>query len=158
MDLDVVKLVNPNNVRDEEFFNKLEGKMLVEFKRGQIVLNDEWIYEMQSTIPYLEKAMKDPKKQLISEEEVIKMELIKKVSVDSVKHLTKHVDFVDKFDEKTGEVTPSKLLNTYKEETIITYENRFLYTLIKLMEDFIFIRTKQMNEQDYNAKNYTKSS
>ena len=26
------------------------------------------------------------------------------------------------------------------------------------MEDFIFIRTKQMNEQDYNAKNYTKSS
>lgn len=158
MDLDVVKLVDPNNARDEEFFNKLEGEMLVEFKRGQIVLNDEWIYEMQSTIPYLEKAMKDPKKQLISEEEVIKMELIKKVSVESVKHLTKHVDFVDKFDEKTGEVTPSKLLNTYKEETIITYENRFLYTLIKLMEDFIFIRTKQMNEKDYNAKNYTKSS
>lgn len=157
MDLDVIKLIDPNNVRDEEFLNKIDGKMLVEFKRGQVVLNDEWIYEMQNTIPYLEKAMKDPKKQLISEEEVIKMELIKKVSVESVKHLTKHVNFVDKFNEETGEVTPSKLLNTYKEETIITYENRFLYTLIKLMEDFIFIRTRQIQESDYNAKNYTKA-
>lgn len=158
MNLEVVKLIDANNIKDQEFLNKIKGDMLVEFKRGQIIMNDEWIDEILATIPYLEKAMKNPKKQLISEEEVIKMELIKKVSVESVKHLTKHVDFVDKFDEKTGEVTPSKLLNTYKEETIITYENRFLYTLIKLMEDFIFIRKKQMNEADFNAKNYTKSS
>ena len=32
------------------------------------------------------------------------MELIKKISVESIKHLSKHVNLVTDFDEETGEV------------------------------------------------------
>ena len=42
MNLEVVKLIDANNIKDQEFLNKIKGDMLVEFKRGQIIMNDEW--------------------------------------------------------------------------------------------------------------------
>ena len=60
---------------------------------------------------------------------------------------------VDRFNQKSGEVTPKKILNSYKEETFLTYENRFLYTLIKLIEDYMYLRKKQEDEE-YKGKNH----
>ena len=47
---------------------------------------------------------------------------------------------ISKVDEKTGDVTPSKILNITKEESFEIYENRFIYTLLLKLKDFVTMR------------------
>ena len=151
MELNITKLANLEGSRSKEFFDKINSRLMMDVKRSQIVENEAWLNMVESTIPYIEKALIKQIKQIITEEEVIKIELIKKVTVESVKHLSKNVNFVDHF-EDNGDVIPKKILNSYKEETFMTYENRFLFTLIRLIEDFIYIREKAA-ENEFKGKN-----
>ena len=139
--------------KSTNFLSKVDSKLMMDVDRSHLVENDEWMDMVEFTIPYLEKALTKEIKNIVTEEEIIKIELIKKVTVESVKHLSKHVNLVDRFNQKSGEVTPKKILNSYKEETFLTYENRFLYTLIKLIEDYMYLRKKQEDEE-YKGKNH----
>lgn len=156
MDLDVIKLANMETGQSsQEFLNKVDSKLMVDVNKNQIVENDEWIEMVEFSLPHIEKALTKEIKNIVTEEEIIKIELIKKVTVESVKNLSKNVNYVDRFNQQTGEVIPKKILNAYKEETFITYENRFLYSLIKLIEDYMYLREKGQ-ETDYKGKNNKK--
>ena len=158
MDLDVIKLANMETGQSsQEFLDKVDSKLMVDVNKSQIVENDEWIEMVEFSLPHLEKALTKEIKNIVTEEEIIKIELIKKVTVESVKHLSKNVNYVDRFNQKTGEVIPKKILNAYKEETFITYENRFLYSLIKLIEDYMYLREKDQ-QTEYKGKNQQKAN
>ena len=158
MDLKVVKLASMESTNSsEDFLKKINSKLMMDVNRNQIVENDEWIEMLEFSLPHIEKALTKEIKNIITEEEIIKIELIKKVTVESVKHLSKNVNNVDRFNQKTGEVIPKKILNAYKEETFITYENRFLYSLIKLIEDYMYLREKDQ-QTEYKGKNQQKAN
>lgn len=158
MDLNVMKLANMESGQSsQDFLNKVDSKLMMDVNKSQIVENDEWIDMVEFSLPHIEKALTKEIKNIVTEEEIIKIELIKKVSVESVKHLSKNVNYVDKFNQKTGEVIPKKILNAYKEETFITYENRFLYSLIKLIEDYMYLREKDQ-QTEYKGKNEEKAN
>lgn len=156
MEMDIKKLTEKHEEK-ELFVNRINSKLIMNINKSQILDDDEWIDEVIFTAPYIEKALDKWNKQIVTEEEIIKIELIKKVSIESVKHLSKNTNFIAEFDQDTGDVVPSKILNAYKEESFITYENRFLYTLIKLIDDFIFLRTRedeQRKDTGYKGKKY----
>ena len=158
MDLNVIKLANMESGQtSQEFLNKVNSKLVMDVSKSQIVENDEWIEMVEFSLPHLEKALTKEIKNIVTEEEIIKIELIKKVTVESVKHLSKNVNYVDRFNQKTGEVIPKKILNAYKEETFITYENRFLYSIIKLIEDYMYLREKDQ-QTEYKGKNEQKAN
>lgn len=157
MDLNITKLANLDTGGSKEFLNKVNSKLMMDINKSQIVENEEWIQMVEFSIPHIEKALIKGIKNIITEEEIIKIELIKKVSVESVKHLSKNVNFVDQYNQQSGEVIPKKILNAYKEETFVTYENRFLYSLIKLIEDYIYIREKDQ-ESEYKGKDTQKAT
>lgn len=156
MDLNITKLAKLEETQAKDFLGRVNSKLMMDVKKNHIVENDAWLDMVEFTIPYIEKALIKQIKQIVTEEEIIKIELIKKVTVESVKHLSKNVNFVDQYDQNSGEVIPKKILNAYKEETFMTYENRFLFTLIRLIEDFIFIREKQQ-ENKFKGKNSQKA-
>ena len=157
MDLNITKLANLEGSKAKEFLGRVNSKLMMDVKKSQIIENEDWLDMVEFTIPYIEKALIKQIKQIVTEEEIIKIELIKKVTVESVKHLSKNVNFVDQYDQSSGEVIPKKILNAYKEETFMTYENRFLFTLIRLIEDFIFIRQKAAESQ-FKGKNFQKAN
>ena len=157
MDLNITKLANLEGSKAKDFLGRVNSKLMMDVKKSQVVENEEWLDMVEFTIPYIEKALIKQIKQIVTEEEIIKIELIKKVTVESVKHLSKNVNFVDQYDQTSGEVIPKKILNAYKEETFMTYENRFLFTLIRLIEDFIFIRQKAAESQ-FKGKNFQKAN
>ena len=157
MDLNITKLANIDSQNSKEFLDRVDSKLMMDIKKSRIVENEEWLDMVEFTIPYIEKALIKQIKQIITEEEIIKIELIKKVTVESVKHLSKNVNFVDQYDQNSGEVIPKKILNAYKEETFMTYENRFLYTLIGLIEDFIYLREKDA-DAEFKGKNFQKAT
>lgn len=156
-DLNILKLANMEKENSIKFLGNMDSKLLMDVSKSRVIDNDEWIEMVEFTMPYLEKALTKQIKNIVTEEEIIKIELIKKVTVESVKHLSKNVNLVDQYNQQSGEVIPKKILNAYKEETFLTYENRFLFTLIKLIEDFMYLRERQSPDQ-YKGKNYQKAN
>lgn len=114
----------------------------------------EWIDMLLFSMPYVQRALEKPNKQIITEEEIVKIELIKKVSMESIKHLSKNTNLISEIDEETGDVRPEKLLNAFKEENFLTYENKFIYSLIKLIEDFLAYKLKKgiIDEPEKNIR------
>ena len=159
MDLNILKLtkLKKNDDKDKVFFDKINSKLIMDINENKILENDDWIDQVLFTMKYIEKALLNPNKQIITEEEIIKVELIKKVTVESIKHLAKNTQLITKFDEEKDEVTPEKILNAYKEENFVTYENRFIYTLINLIDNFIIVRERDTNENAYKGKDFIKA-
>lgn len=140
-DLNVNDLVD--QIADEklnDFGNNIDSNMRVQTDYSKDSFDDKWVDLFEFTIPYLDKIVRNPKRFITTEEEIIKVESAKKIGVETIKHLAKHTNFIQDVEEDTGDVIPSKLLNVFKEETFNTYENRFIYTLIQYMEQFIRIK------------------
>lgn len=155
--LDVFELYADTDKRKVEAFNnKLSSKMNVRIETDKPKHESRWIEMMENTVEYLDNILRNPMRLIINEEEVVKIEKIKKVTVESIKHLSKNAGFIEDVDEE-GNVQPGKLLNVFKEETFNTYENRFIYTLIQKM---LFIIRKQkkliMEDTSVVSKEYKK--
>ena len=88
-----------------------------------------WLDLIEEVLPYIDNILRNPKRFIINEEEIVKVELARKVTVESVIHLSQHTNLIQKI-EDNGDVKPSKILNINKEESMDTYENRFIYTLL----------------------------
>lgn len=140
-DLNVNELVDQvDESKINNFVDGMNSTMRVQTDYSKDYFDNEWLDLFEKTMPYLEKIVRNPKRFITSEEEIVKIESAKKVGVETIKHLAKHTNFIQDFDQDTGDVIPSKLLNVFKEETFNTYENRFIYTLIHYMLQFIKIK------------------
>lgn len=143
--LDVFELYADTNAsKVDSFKDKLSSTMNVKIETTKPKTEIVWITKMEDTLEYLENILRAPTRLIINEEEVVKIEKIKKVTVESIKHLSKNAGFIEDIDEN-GDIKPGKLLNVFKEETFNTYENRFIYTLIQKM--LIIIRKEKAKLQ-----------
>ncbi len=138
--------------RANKFLNNTESTLNVVIDKKMQTRDLEWIDKMLETIPYIDKIFRSPNRFIINEEEIVKIEKTKKVTVESIKHLSKNTNFIQTYDPSTGEIIPSKLLNVNKEESYNTYENRLIYTLIQNMNDFIKRRKESIINQAENEK------
>lgn len=125
------------DLNKEEFLDAIDSKLEVKNKFRKVIYDYSWLEKMEDTMYYLDNIMRNPKKFIINEEEVVKIEKARKVTVESIRHLTQHTSYIQEFDQKSGEVKPSKILNINKEEDYDMYENRFIYTLLVNMKMFI---------------------
>lgn len=123
-------------VRDDLFMNNLNSTLAVKREYELSEYDYEWLEMIEEVLPYLDNILRNPKRFIINEEEIVKVELARKVTVESVIHLTQHTNLIQDIDEKKGDVKPSKILNINKEESLDTYENRFVYTLIHNLRTF----------------------
>lgn len=121
----------------ESFLESVDSKMNVKVDYEKKDVDFSWVDLFEETLPYIDNILRNPKRFIINEEEIVNVEQSKKVTVESVVHLTQHTNLIEDYNQKTGDVRPSKILNINKEESLDTYENRFIYTLIKQMMTFM---------------------
>ena len=138
-------------VKSDNFIKNVKSGMHLKSDLNSDINSLEWLDLIEEVCPYLDNIVRTPKVALISESEVTKIEKARKTSVDTVKDLSKHTDYIDKIDPKTGDVLPSKLLVVFREETFNTYENRFIYTLI--LNLLRFLTEKEELLKDLKPKN-----
>lgn len=131
-----------NNVK--EFLEKTESTLTVETERKRTTLDTEWLDIIEETVKYIDNIFRKPNRFIVNEEEVVKIEQAKKITVETIKHLSKNTNFIQTIDPETGDVTPSKLLNVRKEESYDTYENRLIYTLVQNTKMFIKRRKEEL--------------
>lgn len=136
--LNVVDLYNKaNSTKLNNFSKDINSSLRVVTDYDKVECDYEWIDLMEQTIPYIDNILRSPNRFIVNEEDVIKVELAKRVTVESIKHLSKNTNLIEDYDKKTGDVRPSKILNITKEESYNTYENRLVYSLIQNMKLFI---------------------
>ena len=128
---------NTSENKKEEFNSSINSSLTITKNSNSHVYDDEWITKMEKTIRYLDNILRNPNRFIVNEEEIVKIELARRITVDSIKHLSRNTNLIQKFDPKTNEVKPSKILNINKEESFNTYENRFIFTLINNMKMYI---------------------
>ena len=97
---------------------------------------------IESVYPAILKIMRDPKKSIRYESEVVLVEKAKKTNSETVRHLASHTQFIKKITEDN--VIPSKVLTTFSEDELAIYENRFIKSLVKRLEQFVERRYEVM--------------
>lgn len=137
--------------RSETFINKVNSNMYFESDLSSDLMSFDWLNEIEFACPYIDNVVRNPKFTLTKEEEVVKIEKAKKITVASIKDLSSHTHYIEKIDPVTQEVKPSKILITRYEDTFNTYENRFLYTLIDNLIRFVMKKESQLNH--FESKN-----
>ena len=126
------------------FSNNTKSELNISLNMDKVEQDYEWLEIMENTIMYLDNILRNPNRFIINEEEIVKVELARRITVDSIKHLSKHTNFIQKI-EDNGDVKPSKILNINKDESYDTYENRLIYTLIDNMRNFIELKKKSLD-------------
>ena len=95
-----------------------------------------WIKRIEDCIPTLGEIIGNPKKTIQTLAEVVQVEKVKKIGIETVQHLSSHTQYIKTVDEN-GNVTPSKLLNIYNDDFYATYENKFIATLLRHLLVFV---------------------
>lgn len=116
------------------------------------VIDMDWVEMIEQTLPYMDKAIREDRKFIETYEEVDRVDKVKQVTKEAVRHLTQHTSLIQAV-EPDGSVSPSKLLNTHREDSYATYENRFLYTLIFKTIAFVEARFRALKEAPNDSYN-----
>ena len=102
-------------------------------------IDEKWLTVIEDTIPDIDAIISHPRRFIATEENVVPIELARKIGAESVRHLAQNTKYMT--DIKDGQVVPKKILNVASEEGFDLYENRFINTLIAKLASFINKRT-----------------
>ena len=113
----------------------------IEQQREELVkvVDEEWISMIEDSLDAINTIIEKPRRFITTEEEVVPVSLAKKISADSVRHLSRNTQFLAPSED--GGVHPTRILNVNTVETYDLYENRFIYHLIQRLLTFVDKRT-----------------
>ncbi|WP_455528988.1 DUF2357 domain-containing protein, partial [Ruminococcus sp.] len=146
----------------DELYNALDsllisGRNTFAFNRKLMekAIDVSWVEAIENGITHVDNFLRSPRKTIEDVEEIVPIALSRKTTIESVKHLAQHTDLIQSVDKKTGKITPSKILNIHKEESLFTYENKFVNTLIDRLYIFINTRYEKLAQVSKDEEVYT---
>ena len=134
------------NLEDDRYFqylfemiqagdNTLQQKNRILHK----VVDERWLTIVEEGIDAIFNIVDKPRRFIKTSEEVVPVALAKKITADSVRHLSQNTQFINQ--NAAGEIEPTKILTVTTEESYDLYENRFVYHLIQRLFTFVDKRT-----------------
>lgn len=102
-------------------------------------VDERWLGVIEESLDALNRITEHPRRFVTTSEEVVPVALARKITADSVRHLSMNTQFIAS--DKNGDIQPTRVLNVTTEETYDLYENRFVYHLIQRLVTFIDKRT-----------------
>lgn len=103
------------------------------------VVDERWIGTIEEGIDAIYNIIDKPRRFVTTKEEVVPVALARKITADSVRHLSMNTQFIAS--DEDGEIQPTRILNVSTEESYDLYENRFVYHLIQRLFTFVDKRT-----------------
>ena len=103
------------------------------------VVDERWLSLIEDSLDSINTIIDKPRRFITTKEEIVPVDLARKITAESVRHLSKNTQFIAANDN--GEIQPTRILNVSSEESYNLYENRFVYTLIQRLITFIDKRT-----------------
>ncbi len=129
-------------IESDEFYNYIvenigAGTNKISFyqKKKDKKIDVRWIEQIEDCIIELDNIIRNPRRFIVQEEEIVPIEKARRITNESVRHLAQHTNLIAKVEG--DRVTPNEILNVYREESFDIYENRFIYTLLGKVEEFV---------------------
>lgn len=103
------------------------------------VVDKRWLTVVEEGVQAIFNIVDKPRRFIATTEEVVPVALAKKITSESVRHLSQNTQFINM--NPAGEIQPTHVLNVTTEESFDLYENRFVYHLIQRLFTFVDKRT-----------------
>ena len=146
--MDIVEYINNiNKDNANKFIASTSSNITVKRDIDACVSDTSWIDMVEECIPYLDNIIRNPRRFIVQEENIVPIEKAKVVTEESMRHLAQHTSMIQEVQED-GTVIPLKLLNVYREETVDLYENRFIKSLVDNLYTFV---NNKLNESDQRS-------
>lgn len=142
-------------VHDYKFYDDIlrlikSGPTEVEYKKKKVLklIDEQWVSAIEDSLIALDNIVRRPSRTLQEIEQVLPIELSRNITERSIRHLAQHTNYISKIEGDM--ITPSKILNIYRDETLETYENKFVNTLVYRLYTFVNKRYTQLIENGNN--------
>lgn len=127
-----------------EFFmdaiSRAENQFQFSNRKMEKTVDLDWVDAIEESLASFQNIISNPRNIIREDELVVNVANAKKAGADVVRHLAQHSSLVEKFDEDTGDVRPSKLMQKYREDTVGLYENRLVFTTLEEAYQFVKLR------------------
>lgn len=114
-------------------------------------VDEIWVKAIEECINSLDELIRNPNHFIAESEEVLPIEKTKRISGRSIAHLCRHTDYITVNED--DEISPLKMLNVFREDSLLTYENKFLNTLINRL--YLFVNKRYKVAKDYGVDEKT---
>lgn len=131
-------------------FSDGSGKVRFSEKAMLRSVDEMWVKAIEDCLSSIDELIRNPRRYIAETEEVLPIELTKRISGRSIAHLCRHTDYISSRDDE--EIVPTKMLNVFREDSILTYENKFLNTLINRLYLFVNKRYKIARDRGIDEK------
>ena len=128
----------------EDMIRRGSGEISMKRQMMRKTLDATWIKVIEDCIIPLDNVIRKPRRFIEENDAVLPIELSRNITSRSMRHLAQHTDYISKVEGDT--ITPSKILNVFRDETVQTYENRFVNTLINRLYIFVSRRYDAIRE------------
>ena len=139
---------NLNKDKVSSFVGATSSDILIKKNIDTKVSDTSWIDMVEECIPYLDNIIRNPRRFIVQEENIVPIEKAKVVTEESIRHLAQHTSMIQEVQED-GTVIPLKLLNVYREETVDLYENRFIKSLVDNLYTFVTNKLEESDQKSY---------
>ena len=104
------------------------------------VVDERWLSTIEDSLESINKIIEKPRRFVATHEEVVPVDLAKRITADSVRHLSMNTQYIAS-DPNSDDVYPTHIMTVSTEDSYDLYENRFIYHLIQRLVTFIDKRT-----------------
>jgi predicted nucleic acid-binding Zn-ribbon protein len=109
-------------------------------------VNTDWIEQIENALPFIENAVRENRQFILRQGETVPIEKVRQVSRSSVEHLARHSELITRKPQEGDDLIPDHLHVTENIGTYAVYENRFLYMLLRYLQDFVELRHRKVSQ------------
>ena len=117
-----------------------ENEIQFSNRRMEKWVDRTWVNNIEEGLGAFQKIIATPRNVIHEEELIVNVANAKKAGPDVVVHLAQHASLVEKYDPRSGDVRPSKLMQKYREDSVALYENRLVFTVLETAHHFVKLR------------------
>jgi len=99
------------------------------------VIDMDWVEAIERCVAPMDIAIRENRRFIKTEEEVVPIEKSRRITTESVRHLAQHTNLIARVEG--DQITPESILNVRHEESFAIYENRFLVLVVETVLAFI---------------------
>ncbi len=136
---------------DEKSYNKLHAAILGGSNKvahntvnEALTIDSDWISVFENAIYSIEQIVRNPRKFIVEEEDIVDVSRAKRINSKTVRHLSAHTQYIQNI-SKSGDVQPSKVLVSELSEDLAIYENRFVCSLVERLVVFAEQRYQELS-------------
>ncbi|MBE6916298.1 MAG: hypothetical protein E7470_00140 [Ruminococcaceae bacterium] len=114
-----------------------------------------WVDQIEQALPAMQNIISNPRNMIREEELIVNAAIAKRAGSDVVRHLTQHAAYVEDYDQSSGDVRPTKLMQKIRDDSEELYENRLVFTTMEMAFRFVKIRHDALFEamsDEFGAK------